>query len=75
MVPAGNKAKRLSSVNHTTKTIHHLHHRFLAANRQIAGIIQMIEQPDNISHQSEILRMNNWYYLWSFHIVGSVYIF
>ena len=23
MVPAGNKAKRLSSVNHTTKTIHH----------------------------------------------------
>ena len=26
MVPAGNKAKRLSSVNHTTKTIHH-HHR------------------------------------------------
>ena len=27
MVPAGNKAKRLSPVNHTTKTIHyHLHH-------------------------------------------------
>ena len=26
MVPAGNKAKRLSSVNHTTKTIHHYHH-------------------------------------------------
>ena len=25
MVPAGNKAKRYSSVNHTTKTIHHLH--------------------------------------------------
>ena len=23
MVPAGNKAKRLSSVNHTAKTIHH----------------------------------------------------
>ena len=23
MVPAGNKAKRLSSVNHTTKTNHH----------------------------------------------------
>ena len=23
MVPAGNKAKRLSPVNHTTKTIHH----------------------------------------------------
>ena len=26
MVPAGNKAKRISSVNHTTKTIHHQHH-------------------------------------------------
>ena len=26
MVPAGNKAKRLSSVNHTTITIHHHHH-------------------------------------------------
>ena len=26
MVPAGNKAKRLSSVNYTTKTIHHHHH-------------------------------------------------
>ena len=26
MVPAGNKAKRLSSVKHTTKTIHHHHH-------------------------------------------------
>ena len=26
MVLAGNKAKRLSSVNYTTKTIHHHHH-------------------------------------------------
>ena len=26
MVPAGNKAKRLLSVNHTTKKIHHHHH-------------------------------------------------
>ena len=26
MVPAGNKAERLSSVNHTTKTTHHHHH-------------------------------------------------
>ena len=30
MAPAGNKAKRLSSVNHTTKTIllHHHHHHY-----------------------------------------------
>ena len=27
MVPAGNKAKRYSSVNHTTLTIHHHHHQ------------------------------------------------
>ena len=27
MVPAGSKARRLSSVNHTTKTIHHHHQR------------------------------------------------
>ena len=26
MVPVGNKAKRPSSVNHTTETIHHHHH-------------------------------------------------
>ena len=26
VAPAGNKAKRLSSVNHTTTTIHHHHH-------------------------------------------------
>ena len=29
MVTAGNKAKRLSPVNHTTKTIYHHHHYFL----------------------------------------------
>ena len=29
VVPAGNKAKRLSSVNHTTTTIHHHHHYHL----------------------------------------------
>ena len=29
MIPAGNKAKRLSSVNHTTKTIHHHDHHHL----------------------------------------------
>ena len=29
MVPAGNKSKRLSSVNHSTKTIHHYHRHHL----------------------------------------------
>ena len=26
MIPTGSKAKRVSSVNHTTKTTHHHHH-------------------------------------------------
>ena len=30
MIPAGNKAKRLSSVNHTTKTIYrHQHYKII----------------------------------------------
>ena len=33
MVPAGNKAKRLSSVSHTTKTIHHHHHQVTARKK------------------------------------------
>ena len=28
MIPAGNKTKRYSSVNHTTKTIHQHHHLY-----------------------------------------------
>ena len=38
MVPAGNKTKRLSSVNHTTKTIHHHHHLILAREISSWGI-------------------------------------
>ena len=39
MVPAGNKAKRLSSVNHTTITIHH-HHHYHQATGEINKIAQ-----------------------------------
>ena len=35
MVPAGNKAKRLSSVNHTTKTFHHHHHHHHHLSNQV----------------------------------------
>ena len=35
MVPAGNKAKHLSSVNHTTKTIHHHHHHHQRSPHEI----------------------------------------
>ena len=41
MVPAGNKAKRLLSVNHTTKTIHHHHHhhqKFVDQNTSLERI-------------------------------------
>ena len=34
MVPAENKTKRLSSVNHTTKTVHHPHHQPLTTFRK-----------------------------------------
>ena len=35
MVPAGNKAKRLSSVNHTTRTIHHHHKKELKGDTSV----------------------------------------
>ena len=38
MVPAGNKAKSLSLVNHTTKTIHH-HHVMKAEHEVILKFI------------------------------------
>ena len=41
MVPAGSKAKRLSSINHTTKTIHHhneLFYIFAFPNSNISNI-------------------------------------
>ena len=34
MIPAGNKAKHLSLVNHTTKAIHHYHHHHGMTTRQ-----------------------------------------
>ena len=44
MIPAGNKAKRLSSINHTTKTIHHHHHLrragvFIVNPKQLAILV------------------------------------
>ena len=37
MVTAGNKAKRLSSVNHTTKTIHRHHHHHHHHHQAVVG--------------------------------------
>ena len=39
MVPTGNKAKRLSSFNHTTKTINHQHHHDHHHHQMFLGAI------------------------------------
>ena len=53
MVPAGNKAKRLSSVNHTTKTIHHHHHRPACPFLQKGGFVSL--QHNHIRNITSIL--------------------
>ena len=49
MVPAGNKANRLSSVNHTAKTIHHHHHLILLSGNVSLdpGRSQYLQDKDN----------------------------
>ena len=42
MVSAGNKAKRLSSVNHTTKTVHHHHHDHQSKKEFVRQYMQTI---------------------------------
>ena len=44
MIPAGNKAKRLSSVNHTTKTIHHHPHHIEISQLIYFESIESIEE-------------------------------
>ena len=53
MVLAGNKAKRLSSVNHTTKTIHHHHHRPACPFLQKGGFVSL--QHNHIRNITSIL--------------------
>ena len=54
MVPAGNKAKSLSSVNHTTKTIHHHHHHWIADSKE--NIIQELkEYKQNNNYTTDIV--------------------
>ena len=54
MVLAGNKAKRLSSVNHTTKTIHHLQfnssiHLFKFDSSEIQQFLKFWSMPGKVS--------------------------
>ena len=52
MVPAGNKAKHLSSVNHTTKTIQH-HHHYVSQRTLCRRNKFLMEQLQNTSGHSE----------------------
>ena len=55
MVPAGNKAKRLSSVNRTTKTIHHHHQTFyLTLSEQSAKLFPDVGENINPINTSKI---------------------
>ena len=64
MVPAGNKAKRLSSVNHTTKTIHHHHHHHHASNEWDDKLNEIKQSTDKVKYT---MKHN---FLWSpfFHL-------
>ena len=58
MVPAGNKAKRFSSVNHTKKTIHHHHyhhHRWVKQEPYYVG---------------QVVRLNWWV---CFYLLSATY--
>ena len=52
MVPAGNTAKRLSSINHTTKTIHHHHHQkaLIKILKKILSVIVLLTKLWSISY-------------------------
>ena len=45
MAPAGNKAKWLSSVNHTTKTVHH--HRHHGGSQKLGGVLTFLNFSSN----------------------------
>ena len=51
MVPDGNKAERLSSANHTTKTIHHHHHHQQTSNKD-EDICINLDYADDIHNRS-----------------------
>ena len=46
MVPAGNKAKCLPTVNHTTKRIHHHHHHHYRHHHIFENFKWMYKEPD-----------------------------
>ena len=53
MVPAGNKAKRLSSVNYTTKTIHHHHHGLADVTNEFVPFSPLTPETHNVGANEE----------------------
>ena len=60
MVPAGNKAKCLSSVNHTTKTIHHHHHHHHTS--LLSNVFNINESVDELNMDLE--KVDKWAFQW-----------
>ena len=60
MVPAENKAKRLSSVNHTARTIHHHHH-----HHHQGSLKDKILDPFNTKSDAKII-LNFFFFIWVF---------
>ena len=60
MVPSENKAKRLSSVNHTTKTIHHHHHyhMYICVCAHPCRWIRTYSHIDGMEKQQKIFERN-----------------
>ena len=54
MVPARNEAERLSSVNHTTRTIHHHHHQKMVCKFSFCMGENAFSQSDCRIHKSVI---------------------
>ena len=74
MIPLRNKAKHLSSVNHTTKTIHHLHHQLL----NYFYFLNLKKWGDNylklvVMNLKAIVHQNFWLFSWqSFQSVSEI---
>ena len=67
MVPAENKAKRLSSVNHTARTIHHHHHHH---HHHQGSLKDKILDPFNTKSDAKIIL--NFFFLSGFSFIVQI---
>ena len=71
MVPAGNKAKRLSSVNHTTKTIHHHHHKTFSIRENKIQIKNYFDRKRKASSKSSKEEVANYLNIFFSNVVKN----